>query len=68
MSPEISSQIATWRAIQAERPLTIEEQRSVVELIRGGRKNAAVSSEKARKVKAKKEILSADDMLKEIGL
>lgn len=68
MSPEVASQIAVWRQQAFEGTLTVEDQRKIIELIRGDRKNAAVSSEKARKTRAKKEIKSADDMLKELGL
>lgn len=69
MSPDIASQISTWRAKAAEGELSVEDMRKVVELIRGDRKTAATSiSEKAKKVRAKKEIKSADDMLSELGL
>lgn len=68
MSPEVASQIAVWRQQAFEGTLTVDDQRKIIELIRGDRKNAAVSSEKARKTRAKKEIKSADDMLKELGL
>lgn len=68
MSPEVASQIATWRARAAEGELTVDEMRKVVELVRGDRKTASLSAATAKKVKAKKEVKSADDLLKELGL
>lgn len=68
MTPEVSSQIAIWRQKAADGELSVDDMRKVVELIRGDRKTASVSSETAKKVRAKKVIKSAEDMLKELDL
>lgn len=68
MSPEIIAKISIWRQAASEGNLTVDQMREAVNLIRGDRKTAAVSSEQARKTRAKKEIKSAEDMLKELGV
>lgn len=68
MTPEVSAQIAIWRHKTNEGTITVEEMRQAVDLIRGSRKSAAISSEQARKTRAKKEIKSADEMLGELGI
>ena len=68
MTPEVQSQIAIWRAKAEAGQLTLEEQKAAVLLMRGARKGAVVSSEQARRSKAKKEIPSADDLLKGLGI
>lgn len=68
MSPELVSQIAIWRQQASEGNLTIDQMRQAVILLRGDRKTAAVSSDQARKQKARKEIKTADEMLKELNL
>lgn len=66
MNPEVQSQIATWRQKAAEGTLTIEEMRQAIALIRGDRRGAATASEASRRKAAKKEIPSAEDLLKEL--
>lgn len=68
MSPELNQRIAVWRSKAAAGTLTREEMREAVKVLRQGRVAAAATSERARTTKAKAEIPSADDLLKEMGL
>lgn len=67
VTPETQSRLAILRAKADDGSATIEEMREAVRLIRGDRVSAAVASEKSKRVKAKAEIKSADDMLNELG-
>lgn len=68
--PVLQSQIAEWRArcsgIGA--PMTQEEFKKALTLLRAGRVSAAVSSESARRKRAKVEVPSADDLLDQMDL
>lgn len=66
MNPELQSQIVIWRQKAAEGTLSIDEMRQAVAAIRGDRRGAATASEASRRKAAKKEIPSADDMLKQL--
>lgn len=68
ISPELASRMAIWRQKALEGTLSIEDQREAVAYIRGERKGAAISSEQAKRTKAKKEIKSAEELLKELGI
>lgn len=67
MTPEIQSRIAVFRAKANEGTLTIDEMKEAIVMIREGRRGAAVASEQSRRVRAKKEIKSADELLGELG-
>ncbi len=68
ISPELSSQIATWRLRAAEGTLSQEDMIAIVKQLRAGRMAAADAAVKTatKKRKAIAEIPSADDMLNEI--
>lgn len=66
-NPELLSKIAEWRAKCADGTMTTEDYREALAALRAGRLSAASSSKKTTK-KKEKEILSGDDMLKELGL
>ena len=66
ISPELLAKIALWRQKAIEGTLTLEEQKEAIRVMRADRRNAATSSEGARRKKAKAEIGSADDMLGEL--
>lgn len=66
MTPEIQSRIAIYRAKIADGTITLDEMKQAVLEIRGPRRNAATSSDQAKRTKAKKVVQSADDMLKEL--
>lgn len=68
MSPELQSRIAVWRSKAAVGTLTKDEMREAIKVLRQDRVAAAANSERARTAKAKAEIPSADDLLKELGL
>lgn len=68
ISSELSAKMSIWRAKAAEGTLSIEEQREAVAFMRGERKGAAISSEQAKRTKAKKEIKSAEELLGELGI
>lgn len=68
MAPELLQKLAIWRAKAADGTLTLDEMREAVALMRGDRKSgASAASSGTRRAKAKAEILSADDMLSELG-
>lgn len=68
MSPETAAQISIYRQKALEGTITPLEMKEAVILLRADRRNAAVSSEQAKRTRAKKEIKSAEDMLGELGL
>lgn len=68
MSPELQTQIAVWRSKQAAGTLTKEDMIAAVRAIRGDRRTAAVTSEQARRTRAKTEVLSADKLLADLGI
>jgi hypothetical protein len=67
-SPETQSRIAILRQKATEGTITLDEMREAVVLLRAGRMGAAISSEQARKTRAKKEVRTADQMLGELGI
>ena len=67
MSPEVAARIVSLRSKAEDGTATLEDMREGVRLLRGDRVSAAVTSEKSRKVKAKAQIKSADEMLDELG-
>lgn len=64
--PEVQSRIAIWRQKAADGTLTTEEMRGVIEMLRGPRASAAVTSATSR-TRARKEVKSAEDLLGELG-
>ncbi len=68
MTPELLAKIAIWRQKAIEGTLTIDDQREAIAVMRDGRLGASVSSDQARRAKAKKTIRSAEDLLGELGL
>lgn len=68
ISPELSSQIATWRLHAAEGTLSQDEMKAIIIQLRAGRMAAADAAQAVTRKKkaAKVEIPSADDMLSEI--
>lgn len=67
MNPELQSNIAIWRKKATDGTLTVDDMRQAIIAIRGDRKGAAVASEQSRRKKAKGEVKSADELLKELG-
>lgn len=59
--------MAEWRQKARDGTLTQEDQREAVAAIRQGRKSAAITSEQARRTKAKSVVKSADELLGELG-
>lgn len=68
ISPELSAKMSIWRQKALEGTLSIEDQREAVAYMRGERKGAAISPEQAKRTKAKKEIKSAEELLRELGI
>lgn len=66
MTPEMQAKVATWRAKAAEGTLPLDEMKEAILALRGDRKAASVSSEQAKRAKAKKEIKSADELFNEL--
>ena len=66
ISPELSAKIAVWRQKSLDGTITIEEQREAVRLMREGRLAAAQASSASKRIKAKAEVPSADDLLNEL--
>jgi hypothetical protein len=68
MSSEIQAKVAMWRRKSIEGTLSPEEMREAVDLLRAGRTSAAMTAAAAKKrTKAAKAIVSADDLLDELG-
>ena len=68
ISPELQSNLATWRAKAAEGTLTFEEMKEAVIALRAGRREASKTAQNAA-VKRKKAIAaipSAADMMSEL--
>lgn len=68
MTPELQSQIATWRDKARQGTLSVDDMKLAIAAIRGDRKNAAATSEQSRRTKAKAEIPNAKSLLGELGL
>lgn len=68
MSPELQSKIQMWRRGVLDGTITEAQMAEAITALRADRVGAAVASEKSKRSKAKAEIPSADDMLKELGL
>ncbi len=66
LSPEVASKLAIWRERGKNNTLTRDEMREAVKLLRGDRVGAAAASTQAKKARAKAEIPSGDDLLKEL--
>jgi hypothetical protein len=66
MTPELESRVAQLRREAVTRPLTPEEMREVITLLRAGRVSAHHASDTARRKTAKVEIPSADDLLSDL--
>jgi hypothetical protein len=67
MTPMVQEKIALLRQKAIDGTLTVEETKEAVILLREGRMGAAIASDKARSKVAKKVVLSADDLLSELG-
>lgn len=69
MTPELNSQIAIWRARCSGQgdPMTLEEYKKAILLLRGGRVAALAASDSSKKKAAKAAIPNADDLLDELG-
>jgi hypothetical protein len=67
MSPELVSKIAIWRAKALDNRLTEADMAEAILALRQDRVGAQITSDKSRRAKAKMEIPSADDLLKEMG-
>ena len=65
-SPELQAQFVLWRQKAAAGTLTLEEQREIILALRGSRRSAATASVTVQRQRAKKEVRSAEDMLKEL--
>lgn len=66
LNAEEQSKIAVWRQKSIDGTLTLEEMKEIVAVLRQGRRSAAAASESARRSRAKKEIPSADEMLRDL--
>jgi hypothetical protein len=58
--------IAEWRAKAAAGTITIEEMREAILMLREGRLSAVQSSEAKRRTTARKQVKSAEELLKEL--
>ena len=67
ITPEIQAKIILYRQKANEGTLSLDEMKEAILMLRGSRRSAAVSSEQAKRVKAKKEVKSADQLLDELG-
>ena len=65
---ELDSQIAVWRQKARENTMTEEDTRLAIIALRQGRVGASIASESSRRAKAKVEIPTAADMLRDLGL
>lgn len=68
MTNEMLVKIAEWRQKAQDKTLTTEDMKAAITAIRGDRKTAASVSEQARRTRAKKEVKSADELLKDLGV
>lgn len=66
MNPELQTKMAAWRQKAVDNTLTIEDMREAINMLRAGRKSAAVASESSRRTKARKVVKTADEMLSEL--
>lgn len=68
LSPEIQAKISMWRRKAVDGSLSPEEMREAIDLLRAGRTSAAMAAASAKKrTKAAKVVVSADDLLDELG-
>lgn len=69
MTPEVQAKIANWRARCAGQgdPMTLEEYKEAILILRGGRQQALKASDSSKRTKAKAAIPDADDLLSELG-
>ena len=68
MSPELLAKISIWRAKALDNRLTEAEMAEAVLALRADRVGAQIASDSSRRKKAKAEIPSAEDLLKEMGM
>lgn len=68
MTPETQAKISIYREKAAEGTLTLEEMKEAIKILREDRLAAHNASDASRAKRAKKEIRSADDLLKDLGL
>lgn len=68
LTPELASKIAIWRARcsgQGE-PMTLEDYKEALKLLRGDRMTASAASDASKTKKAKAQIPNADDLLDDL--
>lgn len=65
MSPEMVEKISIWRRRAIEGTLTPEEMREAILVLRQNRKTSSTAAARSR---AKSAIVSADDLLGELGI
>lgn len=68
MNQDLQVKLAEWRQKAADGTLSVDEMRQIIQALRGDRKNAAVTSEAARRTKARSVVKSADELLGELGV
>ena len=66
MTAESIAAVAVYKAKALNNTLTVEDMKVAIQLLRADRQGAHVASDKSRRAKAKVEIPSADDMLREL--
>jgi Tfp pilus assembly protein PilW len=68
MTPELQAKLANWRARAAGQgdPLTLEDMREALRLLRQDRRSAAAASDTSKAKKAKQVIPDADDLLDQL--
>lgn len=66
-SPEMQQRLAILRQKQRDGTIDIEEMKEAILMLKGDRRNAATVSEQSKRVKAKKEVKSADELLAQLG-
>jgi hypothetical protein len=66
MTPETNAKIAIWRQKIFDGTISVEEMKEAILVLRAGRIAAAHASESARRTRAKVEVPSANDLLKEM--
>lgn len=66
MSPEVLNEISVLRQKQALGTLTMEDMKKGIQIMREGRRTAAVSPDQTKRAKAKKEVKSGDELLDEL--
>ena len=68
MTPEMREKITILRQKALEGPLSLEDMKEAIILLRSDRQSASMAaSEAAKRGRAKQTVKSADDMLKELG-